>query len=107
MLTLRGWECSNVDRLTAIWQSLNPNTWFDGDSKSLLKKHLTPFHKDGEGTLFTSADVKDWCSLGYEYAITKGRHQGNIKSEIGRLYGNNTHKLPDRDDYILSIKYDR
>ncbi|KAI0890804.1 tyrosinase domain protein [Annulohypoxylon nitens] len=98
----------NIDRLTAIWQSLNPENWFDGDSESSLYNELTPFHKDKEATTFKSNDVRDWRKLGYEYAITK-KDTEDIKKDIDELYGNESltrDSVPKRD-YILSIRYDR
>ncbi|KAI1090370.1 common central domain of tyrosinase-domain-containing protein [Rostrohypoxylon terebratum] len=79
----------NVDRLTAIWQSLNDETWFV--SNSCATEHLEPFHKDEKQSSFTSNDVRDWRALGYDYAITQeGHSKENIKKEIDCLYGNQT-----------------
>ncbi|KAI0895499.1 tyrosinase domain protein [Annulohypoxylon nitens] len=107
----------NIDRLTAIWQYLNPEKWFNDISKPWLSKYLTPFHKDEKGKLFTSKDVQDWRSLGYEYSITKkGRTSHDIINDIIELYGNQTvipYNVPNlgssdnKGDYILSIKYNR
>lgn len=74
-----GWR-SNIDRLFAIWQSLNPGKWFETDiqrffdqkivgSGTLItnKTPLRPFHKDTTGTLWTPEDARDWFKLGYTY----------------------------------------
>jgi tyrosinase len=70
----------NIDRLFAIWQSLNPDKWFETDiqryfdqkivgSGTLItnKTPLRPFHKDTTGTLWTPDDARDWFKLGYTY----------------------------------------
>ncbi|KAI0433855.1 tyrosinase [Xylaria sp. FL1042] len=70
----------NIDRLFAIWQSLNPDKWFETDiqryfdqkivgSGSLItnKTPLRPFHKDTKGTYWTPDDARDWFKLGYTY----------------------------------------
>ncbi|KAI0444390.1 tyrosinase [Xylaria telfairii] len=70
----------NIDRLFAIWQSLNPEKWFETDiqrffdqkivgSGTLItnKTPLRPFHKDTTGTLWTPEDTRDWFKLGYTY----------------------------------------
>ncbi|KAI0855533.1 tyrosinase [Xylaria cubensis] len=70
----------NIDRLFAIWQSLNPDKWFETDiqrffdqkivgSGTLItnKTPLRPFHKDTTGTLWTPEDARDWFKLGYTY----------------------------------------
>ncbi|KAF2967938.1 hypothetical protein GQX73_g5626 [Xylaria multiplex] len=69
-----------LDRLFALWQSLNPDKWFETDiqryfdqkivgSGSLItnKTPLRPFHKDTEGTYWTPDDTRDWFKLGYTY----------------------------------------
>ncbi|TGJ84363.1 hypothetical protein E0Z10_g4430 [Xylaria hypoxylon] len=70
----------NIDRLFALWQSLNPDKWFETDiqrffdqkivgSGSLItnKTPLRPFHKDTTGTYWTPDDTRDWFKLGYTY----------------------------------------
>lgn len=46
----------NVDRQLAMWQTLNPDKWFDnldsGDATS--QQPLSPFHKDTNGTIYIS-----------------------------------------------------
>lgn len=63
---------SNIDRLTAMWQMLNWDKWFD-DKNSLPTRdsQLTPFHKTTT-TFWKSDDVRDWKALGYEYEIPQG-----------------------------------
>ncbi|KAI1120171.1 tyrosinase [Nemania abortiva] len=70
----------NIDRLYAIWQSLNPDKWFETDIQRYFdqkivgsgtvitnKTPLRPFHKDTAGTVWTPDDARDWFKLGYTY----------------------------------------
>lgn len=62
---------SNVDRQTAIFQSLNPSLWFDhpdpaGDDPG-PSDPLQPFHYDTNNSTYNSAMVRDWKELGYSY----------------------------------------
>jgi tyrosinase len=71
---------SNVDRLFALWQSLNPDKWFETDIQGYFdakvvgggtsitrRTPLRPFHKDTVGTCWTPDDARDWFKLGYTY----------------------------------------
>ncbi|KAF5594587.1 uncharacterized protein FSUBG_9407 [Fusarium subglutinans] len=70
----------NIDRLLAMWQSLNWGAWFDepdflkGTGKVEDKTqydNLLPFHaietEDPTTGYWTSRLVKDWTKLGYQY----------------------------------------
>ncbi|KAI1377225.1 tyrosinase [Hypoxylon crocopeplum] len=70
----------NIDRLFAIWQTLNPDKWFETDTQRFFdqkivgsgtlitnKTPLRPFHKDTKGTVWTPDDARDWFKLGYTY----------------------------------------
>jgi tyrosinase len=77
----------NVDRLLAIWQTLfpaafSPNYWFDTTDQELtddgtwsIKQNaidtpdtpLAPFHKNRNGAIFDSNDVRSWFALGHTY----------------------------------------
>ena len=123
---------SNIDRLTAIWQALNEEHWFDnpreGDTPPTA--NLEPFHKDTSYTPYTSNDVRNWVDLRYDYEILqdpesgKRRSEPAIKAELNRLYRDlesykkdpeevprtmqktprfgNTHH-----DYVINVIYDR
>ena len=57
---------------------------------------------------FKSDDVRDWQDLNYDYAITKDPSE--IESKIFDLYGKRTkaiYEKCDKEDYILSIRYNR
>ncbi|KAI1645927.1 Di-copper centre-containing protein [Daldinia loculata] len=71
----------NVDRMTAIWQTLHEDPWFDGSDArdedlgtySIEFGHrdkptdpLRPFHKE-DGQYWTSSDVREVTALGYTY----------------------------------------
>ena len=71
---------SNIDRLWAIWQTLNPDKWFEEDGQRLFDQQtiglgntvttntpLRPFHKDEQGTIWMPDEVCDWLKLGYSY----------------------------------------
>ena len=71
---------SHLDRLFAIWQTLNPGKWFYGDMQRPFdqrtigagdvvsnKSPLRPFHKDTNGTVWMPEDTLDWFRLGYTY----------------------------------------
>lgn len=62
-------EFSNIDRLTAMFQTLYPDKWFDSpvDGDPQPGDPLTPFHVDQSGTLWTSDDTKDWTRYNYTY----------------------------------------
>lgn len=113
---------SNIDRLTAMWQALNPNLWFDDDhSKRTKNNDLSPFHKDENRTYYRSDDVRDWRKLHYEYEILRGpkpgmdRPRGEILNGIAILYGTPTKDFYGRppepngskDDYVITVIYDK
>ncbi|PKY00109.1 Di-copper centre-containing protein [Aspergillus campestris IBT 28561] len=110
---------NNIDRLTAIWQALNPKKWFDDDySKLTVNNDLLPFHKDAAGNFWKSDDVQDWRTLGYDFEILQGRtsdDRDEILEDIDKLYGLPTRdlfdKLPDvnghQDDYVITVVYDK
>ncbi|KUI74465.1 Tyrosinase [Cytospora mali] len=103
---------SNIDRLNAIWQSLNPEKWFDDDYSSVTRENeLKPFRND-QGFFFKSDFVRDWRKFNYDYAITSGNRDGRqIMQDVERLYGQKTKEhyqgCPQREDYIITVKYDR
>ena len=98
----------NVDRLWAIWQDLNPDsfitpqpapyTTFDfeaGDSQT-AESALTPFW-DGTGTEFwTSTRVKETATFAYAYPETQqwtyssfSAYQQALRQIVSQLYGGN------------------
>jgi len=92
----------NVDRLFAMWQTLNPkaygasqvaphDTWtIAAGSTQNADSPLTPFHKDTNGNFWTTNSVKDWASTFHytypEFANSDGS-SGAIASYVNKLYG--------------------
>ena len=71
---------SNIDKQTAVWQTLNPDTnnakaWFQPSAPNAQVPDpkptagLPPFHKDSQGNLYTSNDLKKWTNLHYDYDV--------------------------------------
>ncbi|KAI1191479.1 tyrosinase [Nemania serpens] len=92
----------NIDRLFAIWQSLNPDKWFETDvqrffdqkivgSGTLITNEtpLRPFHKDTTGTVWTPEDTRDWFKLGYTYPElpTRKVDSTKLRKMINDTYG--------------------
>ncbi|KAJ4347797.1 uncharacterized protein N0V89_009167 [Didymosphaeria variabile] len=70
----------NIDRLFALWQTLNPDKWLRVDIQKPFpyktigmgdivtdKTPMRPFHKDETGTVWMPSDARDWYKLGYTY----------------------------------------
>ncbi|KAE8393458.1 common central domain of tyrosinase-domain-containing protein [Aspergillus alliaceus] len=110
----------NVDRLTAIWQVLNPDHWFDKPQQGdpLPVDALTPFHVDTKYKYFTSNDTQSWRKLGYDYdtvkqpGTNKDRSISDVKKLINELYGQPALDVfgddaRAQDDYVINVIYDR
>ncbi|KAK4098585.1 Monophenol monooxygenase [Parathielavia hyrcaniae] len=98
----------NVDRLWAIWQDLNPDSYMSprpapystfsamGGESQTQNTPLGPFW-DKSGTKFwTSAEVKDTVTFGYAYPETQkwrfpdpGAYRAEIRRAVTALYGTN------------------
>ncbi|MCJ1352324.1 MAG: hypothetical protein MMC33_002308 [Icmadophila ericetorum] len=106
----------NVDRLFAIWQTLNPTSWFDTADKELPNDgtwsipqdqidtpttSLAPFHTDANGTYFDSNGCRGWLQCGYSYpelqpwlskynstgSFNNNLYISDLKATINSLYG--------------------
>ncbi|KZT33401.1 Di-copper centre-containing protein [Sistotremastrum suecicum HHB10207 ss-3] len=105
---------NNIDRLFAIWQTLNPTAWFSDSSEQLEdpegnwstaphtiptpKSALAPFH-DGQGSYFDSDKVRDWLKYGYSYpelqpwrfyvngVFDEQEYRKHVLEEVKILYG--------------------
>ncbi|KAI0854170.1 Di-copper centre-containing protein [Daldinia vernicosa] len=128
----------NVDRQFAIWQALNvdnKDNWFERQDEQLVdngtwsiekgstdtpKTPLTPFHKDTEGTYFTSDDIRDWTQWGYSYPelqpwLPKYKPEGkfdkqlylnDIQNQLKKLYS--SPEVEDAPaDIIVNVEYKR
>lgn len=113
---------SNVDRLFAIWQTLNPNRWLEASSPDDPQgsSKLVPFHRDEKATLFTVDDTRDWRKLGYTYPeLGEGVTQAKLANLIFEKYGRQSvDELRDSkdgsgitdthfQDYVINVDYDR
>ncbi|KZT38875.1 Di-copper centre-containing protein [Sistotremastrum suecicum HHB10207 ss-3] len=107
----------NVDRQFAIWQSLNPTSWFSDRAHQLPddgtwsirpgaidtpNTPLAPFHTNLNGTMYTSNSVRDWTKLGYTYPelqpwlakyevdgqFSQTAYTKDIRAQVNRLYRN-------------------
>ncbi|XHG07673.1 hypothetical protein AWENTII_010808 [Aspergillus wentii] len=117
----------NIDRLTAIWQVLNPDLWFDDEySQPTRESELAPFHIDDQHKLYESDDVQCWRGLHYAYEILqrpkpkegepwRERAREDILKDIAELYGAPTKELYGRlpepggsqEDYVITVIYDK
>lgn len=73
---------TNVDRLVAIWQALNPSSWvepyaarlasFTNQVGEILDENtdLMPFYRNDEGDFWTSESARDTLPFGYVYDDT-------------------------------------
>ena len=99
-----------VDRVFALWQILNPDSWVMPTAAVLAsyttsegeiqdsQTPLTPFYKSANGTFWTSDDIRDMGVFGYTYddmvdfprsslLATNATTQGQVGALINRLYG--------------------
>lgn len=56
---------ANCDRIAAIFQTLNPDVWYQVASRGT--RSLTPFHKDTHGTFWTADACRNWKTFNYDY----------------------------------------
>lgn len=96
---------SNIDRLFAIWQVLNPDEFitpvvspsntFTISAGTIvdINTPLTPFHSDTSGTLWTSGGVRSTSTFGYTYPSldfwneSGSTYQSSVKQMVNDLYG--------------------
>lgn len=93
---------TNIDRMTAIWQALNPDSWvtnhsnptatFTSDAGAYADEDtpLHPFHRNTAGDFWTSASVRDHTIFGYTYPELVGLSEDDtLVRRVNRLYGDN------------------
>ncbi|KAL4943076.1 hypothetical protein BDV06DRAFT_221592 [Aspergillus oleicola] len=110
----------NVDRLFAIWQYLNPHSWLTPDDDPKPTDRLQPFHRDEQGTVYTSDDTRPWKRFGYTYPeLVDGITKDDLRKVIAQKYGKSVSKLKEArsvdsgvtehefQDYIINVQYDR
>lgn len=113
----------------------NKDNWFEREDEQLPdngtwsikegsndtpKTPLAPFHKDTEGTYFTSDDIRDWTQWGYSYPelqpwLPKYKPEGkfdkqlyinDIQNQLKKLYS--TPEVENAPaDIITNVEYKR
>ncbi|PGH12901.1 hypothetical protein AJ79_04001 [Helicocarpus griseus UAMH5409] len=104
----------NIDRMWAIWQTLNPDKWFESADKNTFfqeaigladtitpQTKLRPFHSDKKGTCWTPEGARDTLNFGYTYpelqtwdskynssgTYNRELHLADIRKTINEKYG--------------------
>ena len=93
---------ANIDRMTVLWQALNPDSWvtnnsnptatFTSDAGAYADEDtpLHPFHRNKAGDFWTSASVRDHTVFEYTYPELVGLSADDtLVGRINRLYGDN------------------
>jgi len=93
---------TNVDRMFAIWQTLNPDSYvtamvnpsgtytYPTGYTADAKTDLTPFHRNDAGQFWTSEDIKDTNVFAYTYPelLDLGENaKETLTSRVNALYG--------------------
>ena len=125
-------QASNIDRLLAIWQTLNSKSWFVSDASPPAGDPLPPFHhrfQSGAVDYFSSDDLRIWTQYGYQYDVLQriagesdADYISRIKTYVDTTYRNtgqillrdNGNLFKDiyiqddtYDDYLIDVLYDR
>ncbi len=103
---------TNVDRLFAIFQALNPGSYVGSQANRAgtfttapgtienVNTALTPFHSDAGTALYTSANVRSTRSFGYTYpevrdwGVTAAQLSANTRAAVKQLYDPNNRFSP-------------
>jgi len=90
---------TNIDRLFAIWQTINPNSWMDSqtikDGTGVLvpgqkvdeNTPLKPFRSDTAGNFWTSKTARHTTTFGYNYPETSSGTPSSARIAVNKLYG--------------------
>lgn len=91
---------ANVDRLFAIWQTINPDSYVKSTlatsgtatiipNVTVVDENtpLTPFHSDTNGTFWTSASSRETTIFGYTYPETVEGNASCTRQAVNHLYG--------------------
>lgn len=90
---------ANVDRLFAIWQTINPSTYVadtfaTSGTATIIPGELitpdtplTPFHRFTNGTFWTSSTVRSTYAFGYTYPETADNNASCAIQAVNYLYG--------------------
>lgn len=103
---------ANVDRLFAIWQAINPNSYVGSQTNQAgtftiapgtvenANTGLTPFHSDAGSSLFTSTNVRSTRSFGYtvpevrDWGLSPDQVSANTRAAVKQLYDPNNQFTP-------------
>ncbi|KAL9128041.1 MAG: hypothetical protein Q9217_003205 [Psora testacea] len=95
---------ANVDRLIAIWQAINPDSYVTPQVNALgtftdepgasedTNTPLAPFRSDSSDTLYTSTTARDTRTFGYTYpeiidwGVSRDQLSSNVRSNLNILY---------------------
>ncbi|KAL4879315.1 hypothetical protein BJY04DRAFT_220171 [Aspergillus karnatakaensis] len=123
----------NIDRIFALWQSLNPDKWFEEaqvndffqetiglppGAKISPSTELRPFHKDTKGTVLTPTDVRWPYYLGYTYPELQTWKEeyspepynsevflASLRKTINDLYGVSRKAIIDEATNLKGVEY--
>ena len=84
-------DCSNIDRLFAIYQALYPDKYVSERKESSPSGALYPFRKDS-GNYWNSNDVRDWTTLGFAVPGNK-ELDADGRKELEKYLDENYHWL--------------
>lgn len=98
---------ANVDRIFAMWQRLNPNsyggsqtaphnTWtIKSGTNQDQNSALTPFYKDSSNNFWTTAQVQDWTIFKYTYPefSNSDGSAASITNYVNKMYGPNANAV--------------
>ena len=118
---------SNIDRLLAVWQILNPKKWFHPSDRLNGDTPLQPFHVDVSSNTWTSDLCKYTRDLNYTYddlafppkpelsGTVEDEYLAKLRKHINSLYGTTRKALlndgidteGNKNDYLINIVYDR
>ena len=95
---------SNVDRIFALWQAVNPDSFITSEVNSVgtfteapgftenISSHLTPFHSDADGSFHTPATARPIAPFGYSYpeivdwGVNASTLATNVRIAVNKLY---------------------
>lgn len=83
-----------MDRLTAIWQIFNPNSWWTGPPEGTHPDNsydgpdteLLPFSMNVEGKKHTGNSVRYWTDWGYNYDMLADSNGKTLDQEAVRQW---------------------
>ena len=99
---------TQVDRLLAIWQAIYRDDWVGASeepegsatiaqgARTDASTPLKPFHKDTQGTFWTSDGVRNIGNLGYSYPETHGKTPSEVKAAVNALYSDSSGEILSR-----------